>query len=296
MDACCFKELLIRMPIDNKNKKRGEKIMSKQKIEQLFDLSGKSAIVTGGAMGIGKSIVSWLADAGASVMLTDINMHAANQTASEVRAEGGKVEAIEADAGSAANAKKVIEATLDVFGSLDILVNNAAIYPPSPFLSTTEELWDKVMDTNLKGVFFHSQAAAQAMVDAKHGGKIINVCSIDGLKPTGGGMLAPYCASKGGVLMLTRVLALDLAPMGILVNAIAPGGTLTPGNAGLRAWISETMGVTNEQIMEFFIARSPLARYAESDEIGKVVLFLASEANNYMCGETVVVDGGYLMT
>ena len=269
--------------------------MSKQRIEQLFDLSGKSAIVTGGAMGIGKSIVSWLADAGASVMLTDINMDAANQTVSEIRAEGGKVEVMEADARSVADAKKVVKATLDAFGSVDILVNNAGIYPPSPFLSTTEELWDNVMDTNLKSVFFHSQAAAQAMVDAKHGGKIINICSIEGLKPTGGGMLAPYSASKGGVLMLTRVLALDLAPMGILVNAIAPGGTNTPGNADLRATITEAMGLTNEQIMEYFVTRVPLARYGEGDDIAKVVLFLAGGASSYMCGEVVVVDGGYLM-
>jgi len=268
--------------------------MSKQRIEQLLDLSGKSAIVTGGAKGIGKSIVSWFADAGASVMFTDIDMDAANQTVSEIKAEGGKVEVIEADARSVADAKKTVKATLDAFGSVDILVNNAGIYPASPFLSTTEELWDNVMDTNLKGVFFYSQTAAQAMVDANHGGKIINICSIEALKPNL--MMAHYGGSKGGVLNLTKAMALELAPMGILVNAVAPGGTDTPGNANLRASISETMGLTNEQIMEFFKARAPLGRYSESDEIGKVVLFLASEANNYMSGEMVVVDGAYLMT
>ncbi len=267
--------------------------MSKQKIEQLFDLSGKSVIVTGGAIGIGKGIVSWLADAGASVMLTDIDMDAANQAVAEIRAEGGKVEAIQADAASPADAKKVVKATLDAFGSLDILVNNAGIYPASPFLSTTEELWDKVMNINLKGPFFYSQAAAQAMVDAKRGGKIINVCSIDALRPTG--MIAHYNASKGGVLMLTKAMALELAPMNILVNAVAPGGIMTPGTDGIRKTITDTTGITGEQIIDDFLKRVPVGRTGGADDIAKVVLFLASGASDYMCGEMVVVDGGHLL-
>jgi 2-deoxy-D-gluconate 3-dehydrogenase len=267
--------------------------MSKQKVEQLFDLSGKSIIVTGGAIGIGKAIVSWLTDAGASVMLTDINMDAANQTAEEIRAEGGKVEAIQADAGNTADAKKVVKAALDAFGNIDILVNNAGIYPASPFLSTTEALWDKVMDVNLKGVFFYSQAAAQAMVEAKRGGKIINVCSIDALRPTG--MIAHYNASKGGVLMLTKAMALELAPMNILVNAVAPGGIMTPGTSGIRKTITDMTGITSEQIIEDFLKRVPVGRTGGADDIAKVVLFLASGASDYMCGEMVVVDGGHLM-
>ncbi len=267
--------------------------MSKQKVEQLFDLSGKSIIVTGGAIGIGKAIVSWLTDAGASVMLTDINMDAANQTAEEIRAEGGKVEAIQADAGNTVDAKKVVKAALDAFGNIDILVNNAGIYPASPFLSTTEALWDKVMDVNLKGVFFYSQAAAQAMVEAKRGGKIINVCSIDALRPTG--MIAHYNASKGGVLMLTKAMALELAPMNILVNAVAPGGIMTPGTSGIRKTITDTIGITSEQIIEDFLKRVPVGRTGGADDIAKVVLFLASGASDYMCGEMVVVDGGHLM-
>jgi len=267
--------------------------MSKQKVEQLFDLSGKSIIVTGGAIGIGKAIVSWLTDAGASVMLTDINMDAANQTAEEIRAEGGKVEAIQADAGNTADAKKVVKAALDAFGNIDILVNNAGIYPASPFLSTTEALWDKVMDVNLKGVFFYSQAVAQAMVEAKRGGKIINVCSIDALRPTG--MIAHYNASKGGVLMLTKAMALELAPMNILVNAVAPGGIMTPGTSGIRKTITDMTGITSEQIIEDFLKRVPVGRTGGADDIAKVVLFLASGASDYMCGEMVVVDGGHLM-
>lgn len=267
--------------------------MSKRKAERLFDLSGKNAIVTGGAVGIGKGIVSWLADAGASVMLTDINMDAANQVVEEIRAEGGTVEAIQADAGNPADAKKVVGATLDAFGGLDVLVNNAGIYPVSPFLSTTEELWDQVMNINLKGVFFYSQAAAQTMVEAGRGGKIINVCSIDALRPTG--MIAHYNASKGGVLMLTKAMALELAPMNILVNAVAPGGIMTPGTDDTRKTITDTVGITGEQIIDDYLKRVPMGRTGEADDISKVVLFLASGASDYICGEMVVVDGGHLL-
>jgi 2-deoxy-D-gluconate 3-dehydrogenase len=267
--------------------------MSKQRIERLFDLSGKSVVVTGGAVGIGKGIASWLADAGASVMLTDIDMEAANRAVEEIRAEGGNVEAILADAGSPADAKKVVAAAIGAFGGLDVLVNNAGIYPMSPFFSTTEELWDRVMDINLKGVFFYSQAAAQSMVAAERGGKIINVCSIDGLRPTG--MIAHYNASKGGVLMLTKALALELAPMKIQVNAVAPGGIMTPGTDETRKTITDTVGIASEEILGEFLKRVPLGRTGDEDDIAKVVLFLASGASDYMCGEMVVVDGGHLL-
>ena len=267
--------------------------MSKRKAEALFDLSGKSAIVTGGALGIGKAIASWLADAGGRVMLTDIDMEAADRTVEEIRAEGGTAQAIRADAGSPADAKKVVGAALDAFGGLDLLVNNAGIYPVSPFLSTTEELWDRVMNVNLKGVFFYSQAAAQAMVAAGRGGKIINVCSIDALKPTG--MIAHYNASKGGVLMLTKALALELAPMKIQVNAVAPGGIMTPGTDETRKTITDSFGLSSEAILADFLTRVPMGRTGEADDIAKVVLFLASAASDYMCGEMVVVDGGHLL-
>jgi 2-deoxy-D-gluconate 3-dehydrogenase len=267
--------------------------MSKGKVERLFDLSGKNAIVTGGAVGIGKGIASWLADAGASVMLTDIDMDAANRAVEEIRAEGGTVEAIRADAGNPADAKKVVAATVDAFGGLDVLVNNAGVYPMSPFLSTTEELWDKVMNINLKGVFFYSQAAAQAMVAAERGGKIINVCSIDALRPTG--MIAHYNASKGGVLMLTKAMALELAPMKIQVNAVAPGGIMTPGTDETRKTITDDFGLSSEAVLADFLKRVPVGRTGEADDIAKVVLFLASGASDYMCGEMVVVDVGHLL-
>ncbi len=267
--------------------------MSKQTITELFDLTGKGAVVTGGAMGIGKAIAERLCEAGAGVMIADLNEEAARQAAEEIQAEGGNTQAIQADASSAADGKKVAQAALETFGSLDILVNNAGIYPFSPVLETTEEMWDKVLNTNLKGVFLYSQAAARVMAKAQKGGKIINMCSVDALKPTG--MIAHYNASKGGALMLTKALALELAPMNILVNAVAPGGIATPGTASLSETMLEDSGLNPEEVTQEFLNSVPLGRWGEPDDIAKVVLFLASSASDYMCGEMMVVDGGMLL-
>ena len=267
--------------------------MSKQTIAELFDLTGKGAVVTGGAMGIGKAIVERLSEAGAGVLIADINEDAAGQTAEEIQAAGGNARAIHADAGSAADGKKVAKAAVDTFGSLDILVNNAGIYPFSPVLDTTEELWDKVLDTNLKGVFLYSQAAARVMTETGTGGKIINLCSVDAFKPTG--MIAHYNASKGGALMLTKALALELAPMNIIVNAVAPGGIATPGTASVAESIYSDTGLDPEEVTREFLSKVPLGRWGEPDDIAKVILFLASSASSYMCGEIVLVDGGMLL-
>ena len=157
--------------------------MTKQTIAELFDLSGKGAVVTGGAMGIGQGIAFRLAEAGAGVMIADINLEAANQTVQEIKSRGGKAQAVYADVRSAADAKKVAKAMVEAFGSLDILVNNAGIYPLVPLLQVTEELWDRVLDVNLKGGFLYAQASAEEMIKAGHGGRIINIASIDALKP-----------------------------------------------------------------------------------------------------------------
>jgi 2-dehydro-3-deoxy-D-gluconate 5-dehydrogenase len=252
-------------------------------IAQLFDLTGKAAIVTGGAMGIGQGIALRLAEAGAGVMITDINLEAATNTVNQIRSKGGKAEAIKADASSVADAKRTVQETVRAFGRLDIIVNNAGIYPFAPALQMTEELWDKVLDINLKGLFFYSQAAAQEMMNEGHGGKIINIASIDALHPTGN--LVHYDASKGGVVMVTKALALELGPHNITVNAIAPGGIQTPGASG---------PVTSDEFLQAFIARIPLRRIGVPDDIAKVVFFLASGASDYMTGSLVVADGGVL--
>jgi len=228
------------------------------------------------------------------VMIADINLEAASQTVEQIKARGGTAQAIRADARSKADAKKVVEATIEAFGSLDILVNNAGIYPSSPILQTSEEMWDAVFDINLKGVFFYSQTAAQEMVKTGHGGKIINMASIGGERPYG--QEAPYAASKGGLVMLTKALALELAPYNILVNAVSPGAITTPGTDAARAALSASGAGTPEEIIEAYSRSVPLRRMGEPDDVAKVVLFLASAAADYMTGSYVLVDGGFLLS
>ena len=267
--------------------------MTTQSIAELFNLSEKGTIVTGGAMGIGKAISLRLAEAGAAVMIADLDLDTANATADEIKSNGGKAQAIQADASKSDDAEKVIESTMEAFGSVDILVNNAGIYPLLPVMRVEEQLWDKVIDINLKGSFLYAQAAAKAMIDAGNGGKIINLASVDGFHPNGNA--TPYNASKGGVVMLTKALALELAPHKILVNAVAPGSIITPGT---KSWGAAAIadGLTYEQLGKSFMGRIPLERPGEPDDIAKVVLFLASAAADYMTGDVLLVDGGYLLS
>jgi 2-deoxy-D-gluconate 3-dehydrogenase len=271
--------------------------MSEKSIQKLFDLNGKVALVTGAAMGIGQAIANRLSEAGASVMITDINLEAAQKTAKELKALGRKVDVLQADASQVASAAQAVKATIEEFGGLDILVNNAGIFPFSSMLLTGEALWDKVLDTNLKGLFFFTQAAAKVMVDKGKGGKIVNIASIDALHPTGN--LVHYDASKGGVVMATKSMALELGPHQICVNAIAPGGIDTPGASNSSATMTQAAGLKPEQLKamsEAFIQRIPLRRQGVPDDIARAVLFLASSAADYITGETLVVDGGYLLS
>jgi len=255
-------------------------------IGQLFDLHGKAAIVTGGAMGIGAAITTRLAEAGAAVLIADVNEEEARRTAARIGETGSQVVAFRANMSQVGDIRAMVAATVERFGRLDVLVNNAGIFPFTPALEMTEEQWDRVLDVNLKGAFFAAQAAARAMVA---GGRIVNIASIDGLHPTG--YLAHYDASKGGLVMLTRSLALELGPRGIAVNAIAPGSINTPG-AATTAALSGNSAIA----MEGFLKRIPLGRVGEPDEIAKVALFLASGAAGYITGELFVVAGGYLLS
>jgi 2-deoxy-D-gluconate 3-dehydrogenase len=269
--------------------------MTVQSIAQLFDLTGKGAIVTGGALGIGQGIALRLAEAGASVMVSDIDLNAAHETVKQIESTGGKAQAIRADAASAADAVNVARSTVEAFGRLDILINNAGIYPISPLLQMSEDMWDKVLDLDLKGVFLNSQAAAQEMIKAEQGGKIVNIASTGALRPAGN--TAHYNAAKGGIVMLTKALALELAPYKILVNALAPSATKTPTQMKASAAMAEAMGgLPPEEPMRRFEEKVPLKRIAEPDDIAKVALFLVSAAADYMTGTMVLVDGGILLT
>lgn len=268
--------------------------MEIQTIAELFDLTGKSALVTGGAVGIGQAIAFRLAEAGADVMIGDINTESAEQTVSQIKARGGNAQAIYANASSPNDAVKMVQATVAAVKHLDILVNNAGIYPIAPVEQVNEELWDKVLDLNLKGTFFCSKAAAEQMIKQGQGGKIINLASIDGIHPSG--MTSHYSASKGGIIMLTKAMALELAQNRILVNAIAPGSIITPGTEAVRGGLSEQMGVPPEAILDNFMPRVPLQRMGHPDDIAKVVLFLSSSASDYITGDVIVADGGFLLS
>lgn len=271
--------------------------MTQKLISQLFDLHNKTALVTGGAMGIGKAIVERLSEAGASVVIADIDKEQGAAASAEMKAKGRWVEYIFADTSQLNDIEKTVDFTIKTFNSVDILVNNAGIFPFSPALNLTEELWDKVLNINLKGAFFFAQKSAHKMIAGGKGGRIINIASIDAIHPTGN--LAHYDASKGGLMMMTKSLALEWAKNGITVNAIAPGSIQTPGAQQGTAAMVEAAGLKPEQLAEMgkaFTARIPLGRAGEADEIASVVLFLASDAARYITGETIVVDGGYLLS
>jgi 2-deoxy-D-gluconate 3-dehydrogenase len=267
--------------------------MTEKSIKQLFDFTGKVAVVTGGAMGIGKGIVTRLAEAGAVVVFTDLNEKVGKETVDELSARGYKVEFVKGDVSSVADAERVMQHAVDKYGGLDVLVNNAGIYPMSAIMDTTESLWDKVFAINVKGTFFHAQAAARKMIESGKGGAIVNLASIDAFHPTGN--LVHYDASKGAVVMMTKAMAWELGKHKIRVNAVAPGGIQTPGATG-GGGASQLTAEQTAKIFEAFMARIPVGRWGAPDDIAKVVLFLASDAADYVTGEYIITDGGFLQS
>jgi len=264
-------------------------------VAELLSLNGKAAIVTGGAMGIGRGIAARLAEAGASVVIADNNKEAAETTVQELSQNGWKVEAIRVDVSSEEDIKKLVEFCRQKFGSIDIVINNAGIYPPQPVATMTKEDFEKVMHVNLRSVFLATKYASQAMKEAGRGGRIINITSIDALHPSMVG-LAHYDASKHGVWGFTKNSALELAPDNIWVNAIAPGGINTPGVAAMQVSNPQADEETLKKQSETFLAKIPMRRMGEPDDIGRAALFLASELSSYMTGSQLVVDGGVLLS
>ena len=260
-------------------------------IAELIDLTGKTTIVTGGAKGIGHGIAARLSEAGANVVIADMDEAAAAAASQELANKGHKTAAYKVDVSDEAAVQNLINTTKQHFGSLDILVNNAGIYPPKPLAQMTAEEFERVIHVNLRSVFLTTKYAAEVM-KAQKSGKIINVTSIDALHPSMVG-LAHYDASKHGVWGFTKNSALELAADNIQVNAIAPGGIATPGVAAMSA------GASAEQMKastEAFMAKIPMHRMGEPDEIGTVALFLASDLSSYMTGSQIVVDGGALLS
>lgn len=266
-----------------------------QPLSQLISLEDKTAIVTGGAVGIGFGIANRLAEAGANVMIADVNAQQAQKSASDLAGKGYSVESVAVDVSQEADIKRMIDETLTAFHSVDILVNNAGIYPTIPISTMTFADFEKVLHINLISVFMATKYAAEVMIKQGNGGKIINVTSIDALHPSMIG-LAHYDASKHGVWGFTKNSALEYAPHKIWINAIAPGGIATPGTGMVQNQDSETKPAMDPKIIESFLAKIPMHRMGEPDDIGKVALFLASDMASYMTGSQIVVDGGVLLS
>lgn len=261
--------------------------MSDETVNRLFDLSGRVAIVTGGAMGIGRGIAFLLAHAGASVVIADIDAETAQKVAAQVEAIGPRALVVPCDVSNGSQVRGMVAATIERFGRVDILVNNAGVIPVKPVLEMEEEDWDQVLDINLKGTFLCAQAAARDMVQRGQGGKIVNLSSIDGVYPLLVGF-AHYDSSKAAVIAFTKNLAKELAPHHVNVNAVAPGIVDTPGVWKLAApW-----GLDPNDI---YTPRIPWGRLEQPDDVARAVLFLASEAAEYITGTTLFVEGGFLV-
>ena len=247
-----------------------------------FSLEGKVAIVTGGSKGIGREIALAFAEAGADVVVCSRALDGQLEAvAEEIKKLGRRSLAIPTDITQKASIDNMVQRTADEFGAIDILVNNAGLLVVTPFLEHSEETWDQVIDTNLKGYFLCSQAVAKKMIDRKKG-NIINMSSIRGLRA--GRDRVAYCVSKAGVIMMTQVMALELAQYHIRVNAIAPGWIKTQLNEHL--WRDPG----NRKKIE---ATVPLGHLAEPDTIAGAALFLASDVSSYITGHTLAVDGGF---
>jgi NAD(P)-dependent dehydrogenase (short-subunit alcohol dehydrogenase family) len=241
-------------------------------------LKGKNAIVTGAGQGIGEGIAKVLAKDGAAVMVADLKLENAEKVAADINSSGGRAVAIKCDVSKKSEVDAMVEKTVSEFGKLDILANNAGIYPFKPFLEMTEEDWDQVITVNLKSNFLCTQAAALKMTE---GGKIVSIASIAAVVGFEG--LAHYCASKGGMIAATRAIALELAKKKINVNCVAPGAIQTPGAAG------------PEEQMKHTIMAIPAARMGKPEDIANAVSFLASDRADYITGQTIIVDGGWTL-
>jgi len=244
----------------------------------IFNLTGKIAIVTGAARGIGKSIAIELARAGADVVVSDIIP--GQQTVNKIKALKRKSIYVKADISNKTEVQNLINQTIKQFKKIDILVNNAGIYVPGNTSDLPEESWDKTMDINLKGPFLCSQAALKYL---KKGASIINISSVAGIEGSAGG--AAYCASKGGIRLFTKALAAEVGPLGIRVNSVHPGLIDTPMTTGFTK---------DKKILTGMMSKFLIKRVGKPVDIAGPVVFLASDASSYMTGSEIVADGGWI--
>lgn len=248
---------------------------------ELFDLTGRVALVTGASKGLGSAISVGLAKSGAHLALCARDRRGLEATRAAVEATGARAEVFEMDVCSRASVRHAVAAALEAFGRIDVLVNNAGVNVRKPTLELSEEEWDQVLDTNLKGYFLVAQAVGEHMV-ARGAGKVVNVSSIFGA--VGMNNQLAYAASKGGVVQLTKVMAIEWAKHGVNVNAVGPTYFETPLVAALR---------NDPERFRFINERTPMGRWGQPEELVGTVVYLASRASDFVTGQTVYVDGGW---
>ncbi|HWK64448.1 MAG TPA: glucose 1-dehydrogenase [Rhizobiaceae bacterium] len=252
-------------------------------VRTLFDLTDRKALVTGASRGIGQAIAEALAAAGADVAITARDEKALGETAARIEALGRTVLRRSLDVTDTAQCGNIVADVSEAMGALDILVNNAGYEEVRPSLDVDEALWDRIVSTNLKGAFFCAQAAARAMSLAGKGGTIVNLCSLTSY--VGIPTAVPYGSSKSGLMGMTKALASEWAPLGIRVNAIAPGYFHTD---------MTDVFYRDPKWQEAMLARIPQRRFGAMVDIGGAVVFLASDASAYVTGHCIPIDGGYL--
>ena len=251
------------------------------KVREMFDLSGKAAVVTGGSIGLGRQIARGLAEAGANLVLCARKKDRCDELAEEIRGEAGvEVRSFACDVSREEDVERLAREAISAFGAIDILVNNAGITWGAKLEEMAAKDWQRVLDVNLNGTFFGCKHFGKAMI-ARRSGCIINLSSAMALKGERLVIAPSYTASKGAVISLTRDLAVQWAPHGIRVNAVAPG------------WFPSHMtGAVLKKNEELMLGRNPMGRFGGEDDLKGVVVFLASAAASYLTGQTIVVDGG----